>query len=105
MTTPSTRSTGPACPACGAARITSAAVPCWLCGAMLPAYHSPLLRNRASFGTQAPVNGTVADKPGFVTLGILFVVLLGLSMATFVEVPGLAILLALLALPCLLRTI
>lgn len=85
------------CLACGAPRITTAGVPCWLCGRdMPPATIDIVGQGRRQF--------TIGDKPGFVILGLFFVLMLMFAMVVIVEAPGFGIVLGLFALPCLFRT-
>lgn len=86
-------SDGASCPHCGARRITLGAVPCWMCGEMLPAHEGPLPRGtRLESGPDA----------GLISVAVLTIlVVLGLT----AEAPGLGIALAILATPALVRVV
>lgn len=84
---------GPVCLECGAKRITSAQLPCWMCGAILPALDGGV--------AGGPVRSRL-DKPAYVVLGVL-VVLVTLALA--IEAPGLLVVFALCATPALIRSV
>ncbi len=83
----------PECPYCGAKRITSAAVPCWLCQEMLP----PLEGSVPSGSVQGATSRVAA-----IVVGVLVLLIgVGLTMAA----PGLFLVLALIATPILIRSV
>jgi len=84
---------GPACPECGAKRITPAAVPCWLCQELLPP-----LDGAAPAGSLRGRD----DSPAFIVLGVL-IILIVLALAA--EAPGLIVVFALVATPAIIRSI
>ncbi|MCI0378488.1 MAG: hypothetical protein L0215_12840 [Gemmataceae bacterium] len=105
-TPPGDWSKGPTCPACGAARITSAAEPCWLCGEKLPEHDGPLPRGRRPLALRGgETKYTKGNNVFLIIMGGLFLCVFLLSMTTVVEAPGFAILLGIVALPCLFRTL
>jgi hypothetical protein len=83
---------GPVCPSCGAKRITSAAVPCWLCAEMLPPLDVPV--------PAGAVRGR-EENPVFIMAGVLIVLLaVGLALSA----PGMILVLAVAATPALIRS-
>ncbi|MCI0737737.1 MAG: hypothetical protein L0Y72_01740 [Gemmataceae bacterium] len=102
---PGDASGGPTCPACGAARITSAAEPCWLCGEKLLEHDGPMPVVTRRTGLRGENQFTKDNNVFFIVMGGLFLCVFLLSMTTIVEAPGFAILLGIFALPCLFRTL
>jgi hypothetical protein len=87
------RGDAPECPYCGAKRITSASVPCWLCQEMLPPLEGPV----PGGSVQGP-----ASRVAAIVVGIL-VLLIGTGLA--LAAPGLFLVLALIATPILIRSV
>lgn len=84
-----TRSTDPnSCPACGARRVSSAAVPCWLCGETLP----------AQLGPAKPAVATSTETGLLIVVGVMAVLV---GVAFILEAPGVGIVLAVLMIPAL----
>src|SRR5439155_3849325 len=81
------------CPYCGARRITSAAVKCWMCQEKLPAHEGPLPKGK-------PLSLPTESNVPLMILGVVILVVAGVLM---IEAPGVAIVLALLATPALIR--
>jgi hypothetical protein len=78
------------CPYCQAKRISAAALPCWLCGALLPAHDGPV-------PAAEPARG---DNPALIALGVLALLI---AVGLIIETPGLAILLAIALTPAFIR--
>jgi hypothetical protein len=86
------------CPACGAERITTAAVSCWLCEAMLPALSGPALGPIPSPRTGGPGEDSGSPLLAVLLIGLIGVVVVG----AFLAAPGLGILMIVLMVPVLL---
>ena len=85
------------CPDCGAERITFAAVPCWLCGAMLPPLAGPTPGPGPRRPKTRPAEGP--DHPVLSTLLTIVILVVGVGVLNLA--PGLGMLLVILAVPVL----